>query len=187
MSASGSTVLRRLAASRLPSTTVARLPVRSVSVMTTRLAPGITTPSCSGPLSTPTTPLLGAAPGSSMAAAVSDSASRSTTRWAVPVPGATITAYPPVATCARSIAKMPSMSCWCPRADGAARMSSSTRRFVGQLAQRPPRMAGPGRRGPHLVEFGEPRRRLVARRRRARCRRPWPRPTTTPPGIRGRS
>ena len=31
------------------------------------------------------------------------------------------------------------------------------RRFVGQLAQRPPRMTGAGRRGPHLVQFGEPR------------------------------
>ena len=46
-----------------------------------------------------------------MAAGVSDSANRSTTRWAVPVPGVTTTAYPPVVTCARSIAKMLSMSC----------------------------------------------------------------------------
>ena len=40
VSASGSTTLRRLAASRLPSVAAARLPVRSVSVITTRLAPG---------------------------------------------------------------------------------------------------------------------------------------------------
>ena len=31
------------------------------------------------------------------------------------------------------------------------------RRFVAELAQRPPRMAGPGRRGPDVVQFGESR------------------------------
>lgn len=55
---------------------------------------------------------------------VSDSDSRSTTRCAVPVPGATSAAYPPVAMWARSIAKISSMSRWCPRADGAANVNS---------------------------------------------------------------
>ncbi|COU54766.1 Uncharacterised protein [Mycobacterium tuberculosis] len=83
----------------MPSAALTRLPVKSVSVMTTRLAPG--------------------------PAGVSDSDSRSTTRCAVPVPGATSAAYPPVAMWARSIAKISSMSRWCPRADGAARTSNS--------------------------------------------------------------
>ncbi|CFE39050.1 Uncharacterised protein [Mycobacterium tuberculosis] len=109
----------------MPSAALTRLPVKSVSVMTTRLAPGMMTPSRSGPWSTPTTPGLGAWPGSSIPAGVSDSDSRSTTRCAVPVPGATSAAYPPVAMWARSIAKISSMSRWCPRADGAARTSNS--------------------------------------------------------------
>ena len=49
VSASGSTMLRRLAASRLPSVAAARLPVRSVSVMTTRFAPAARHRRATGP------------------------------------------------------------------------------------------------------------------------------------------
>ena len=88
---------------------------------------------------------------------MSRSPSCSTTRCAVPVPGATTAASPPVSTWARSIAKISSTpDCW-PRADGAERTSRSIAASRRQLADRPPRVSAGDRRRPHLVEFAEAR------------------------------
>ena len=120
-------------------------------------------------------------------AGVSDSASCSTTRCAVPAPGATTTASPPVATWARSIAK--SLLDAVRRARSGRRRRPDVerdRRLVGQLTQRPPRMPAGRRGGTDLVEFhGSPSRR-DARCRSERHHRSPP-PTTTPRGIPGRS
>ena len=157
VSASGSTVLRRLAASRLPSVAVTRLPVRSVSVTITRLAPGNHHAVVQRALEHADDPGLGRRSrlqhrcrGVGFGQLLDDPMRGSgpgRDDGGVPA-GRHVRAqhredFVDIALVAAGRRRRPDVQ--------------FDRRFVGQLAQRPPRVPGLARGGTHLVEFAEAR------------------------------
>ena len=114
-------------------------------------------PSCSGPLSTPTTPGLGAAPGFQHGGGGVGLGQPLHHAMGGPGAGCDDRGVPAGADVraqhredAVDVVLMPARRRRRPDVQ-------LHRRLVGQLAQGPPRMTGPGRRGLHVVQFGEAR------------------------------